>query len=57
LVCVATAADFAALLVDYGFRGFGIDADIWADAIVAAGVVGILLALRDRGRIAPTLAL
>jgi hypothetical protein len=57
-VCVATAANTAALLVAGGFRGFGIDADVWAVFVVAvAGVVGVLVALRGKGRIAPALSL
>lgn len=57
-VCVATAANTAALLTAAGFRGGGIDATVWAVAIVVvAGIIGLLLAIRDRGRIAPTLAL
>lgn len=75
-VCVATAANIAALLVAVGFRGFGASAhvgtnaevgantnfganpDVWAVAIIAVvGVLGVLLAIRDRGRIAPMLSL
>lgn len=57
-VCVATAANAAALLRAYGFRGGPIDASTWAIAIVAvAGIIGILLAIRDRGRISPALSL
>jgi hypothetical protein len=57
-VCVATAANTAALLTAAGFDGFGIDPTIWAVVVVAvAGVIGILLGIRDRGRIAPALAL
>lgn len=57
-VCVATAANAAALLRAIGFTGGPIDPTAWAVAIVAvAGIIGILLAVRDRGRIAPTLSL
>jgi hypothetical protein len=57
-VCVATAANIAAFLTAVGFTGFGIDRDVWAVAVVAiAGAVGVLLAVFDRGRIAPTLSL
>lgn len=57
-VCVATAANVAALLTASGFTGFGIAPTTWAVAVVIlAGLVGVLLAVRDRGRIAPTLAL
>ncbi|MCU1529420.1 MAG: rane protein [Frondihabitans sp.] len=54
-VCVATAANITAYLVAIGFRG---PRDVWAVAIIAvAGIVGVLMAIRGRGRIAPTLSL
>lgn len=57
-VCVATAANIAAVLVAAGFDGWGIGAEVWAAAVLAiAGVVGILLAVYGGGRIAPTLSL
>jgi hypothetical protein len=57
-VCVATAANIAAFLTAVGFIGFGIDRDAWAVLVIAvAGVVGVLLAVFGRGRIAPTLSL
>ncbi|PPL19620.1 hypothetical protein GY24_05330 [Microterricola pindariensis] len=57
-VCVATAANIAAVLVAAGFDGWGIGAEVWAVAVLAlAGVVGILLAVYGGGRIAPTLSL
>jgi hypothetical protein len=57
-VCVATAANAAALLRASGFRGGPIDGSTWAIAIIAvAGIVGILLAIRGRGRISPALSL
>jgi len=57
-VIVATAANTAAVLVAAGFDGWGIPAETWAVAVVtAAGLVGIALAIWDRGRIAPTLSL
>ena len=57
-VCVATAANVTALLVATGFRGFGLGADAWAVLIVAvAGLVGVLVAIRGRGRLAPALSL
>lgn len=57
-VCVATAANIAAVLVAAGFNGWGLDAELWAAAVlVVAGVVGILLAVYGGGRIAPTLSL
>lgn len=57
-VCVATAANTAAVLVAAGFDGWGIAAELWAAAvIVLAGVVGILLAVYGGGRIAPMLSL
>lgn len=57
-VCVATAANIAAVLVAAGFDGWGIAAEVWAAVvIVLAGVVGILLAVYGGGRIAPMLSL
>lgn len=57
-VCVATAANAAALLAAAGFRGFGIDPDVWAVAVIGiAGFIGVLLAIDGRGRIAPALSL
>lgn len=57
-VCVATAANTAAVLVAAGFDGWGIAAEVWAAVvIVLAGVVGILLAVYGGGRIAPMLSL
>ena len=57
-VCVATAANITAALVATGFDGWGIDPEAWAVAVIAvAGLVGVALAIWDRGRIAPTLSL
>ena len=57
-VCVATAANITALLVAAGFRGFGLGADAWAVLIVAvAGLVGVLVAIRGKGRLAPAVSL
>lgn len=57
-VSIATAANITALLVAAGFRGFGIGADAWAVVIIAvAGLVGILVALRGQGRLAPAASL
>ncbi len=57
-VCVATAANVTAWLAAIGFRGAGIPRDAWAVAIVAvAGLVGVLLAVRGRGRLAPAASL
>lgn len=57
-VCVATAANVAAVLVAYGFAGWGLNPDIWAVVVVAvAGLVGLGLAIYGRGRLAPTFAL
>lgn len=57
-VCVATAANVTAGLVAAGFDGFGIAPPVWAVGVVTvAGMAGIGLAVRGRGRIAPTLAL
>ena len=57
-VCVATAANITAFLVDAGFAGWGIPRDVWSVAIVAvAGAIGVLLAVRGRGRLAPAASL
>jgi hypothetical protein len=57
-VCVATAANITAFLVAAGFRGFGIEPDAWSVIVVAvAGIVGVLVAIRGRGRLAPALSL
>ncbi|WP_134194915.1 tryptophan-rich sensory protein [Curtobacterium sp. PhB25] len=48
-VCVATAA---------GFRGFDLGQDVWGVLVAAvAGLVGLLLAVWGRGRLAPMLSL
>ncbi|MES2093761.1 MAG: tryptophan-rich sensory protein [Actinomycetota bacterium] len=57
-VTVATAANVTAALVIAGFRGFGLGADAWAVMIVAvAGLVGVLVAIRGKGRLAPAVSL
>jgi hypothetical protein len=57
-VCVATAANIAAVLTDAGFDGFGLAADAWGVVVVAvAGLIGVLLAVVGRGRLTPTIAL
>lgn len=57
-VSIATAANVTAVLVAAGFTGFGIDPDVWAVAVLAvAGLVGVVLAVIGRGRIAPALSL
>jgi len=57
-VCVATAANITAFLVDAGFTGWGIPRDAWSVAVVVvAGAVGVLLAVRGRGRLAPAASL
>jgi hypothetical protein len=57
-VCVATAANIAAVLVAAGFLGFGLPADLWGVVVTAvAGAVGVVLAIVGRGRLTPTLAL
>lgn len=57
-VSVATAANVTALLVSWGFDGFGIAPEVWAVVIVAvAGLVGVALAVSSSGRIAPMLSL
>ena len=57
-VCVATAANIAAVLVAAGFEGFGLDANVWAVVVLAvAAAVGIALAVYGRGRLAPSASL
>jgi len=57
-VCVATAANTAAVLTAAGFRGFGLSLDVWGVVIaLVAGLVGVLLAVWGRGRLAPTASL
>ena len=57
-VSIATAANATALLVASGFTGFGLSADVWAVIVLAvAGAVGVLIAVKGRGRIAPALSL
>ena len=57
-VCVATAANIAAVLTDAGFDGFGISPDTWGVVVIGvAGLVGVLLAVVGRGRLTPTIAL
>ncbi|NQX27350.1 tryptophan-rich sensory protein [Microbacteriaceae bacterium VKM Ac-2854] len=58
-VCVATAANVTAALIGAGVGGAdGPAAGAWAVAVLAvAGMVGLLLAVTGRGRIAPMLSL
>ena len=57
-VCVATAANITAWLVTTGFDGFGLDSDAWAVGVIAvAGLAGVLLAFRGRGRLGPAISL
>ena len=57
-VCVATAANIAAVLVAAGFSGWGLPSNVWAVVVVAiAGLIGIAVAVGGRGRIAPALSL
>lgn len=57
-VCVATAANVTAFLSAAGFRGFGLSQDPWAVLILLiAGAVGILIAVRGRGRLTPAISL
>ena len=57
-VCIATAANITAYLVASGFRGAGLGEAPWGVIVIAAaGLVGILLAIRGRGRFSPSLAL
>ncbi|WP_374946859.1 tryptophan-rich sensory protein [Agreia sp.] len=57
-VSIATAANLAAGLTTAGFDGFGWGEDAWAVIVLAiAALVGVLLAIRGRGRLAPAASL
>ncbi|ROP60903.1 TspO/MBR related protein [Curtobacterium sp. PhB130] len=57
-VCVATAANTAAVLTAAGFRGFGLSQDVWGVVVaLVAGLVGVFIAVAGRGRLAPTASL
>ncbi len=57
-VCVATAANTAAVLAATGFEGFGLGQDVWGVVVaLVAGLVGVLLAVWGGGRLAPTVSL
>ena len=57
-VSIATAANVTAVLVAGGFGGFGISPDVWAVTVIAvAGLVGVLIAVSGRGRLAPSASL
>lgn len=57
-VVVATAANATAVLVALGVDGFGLPPQLWAGIVLAvAAAVGVGLAVRTRGRIAPALSL
>ncbi len=57
-VCIATAANAAAVFTAAGFEGLGLSSDVWAVIVLAvASAVGIMLAIIGHGRIAPALSL
>lgn len=57
-VSVAAVANTAAALAAGGFDGFGWSPDAWGALLAAvAGLLGVGLAVRGRGRIAPSLSL
>lgn len=57
-VTIATVANTAAVLTAIGFTGFGLSPDLWGVLLIGiAGVIGVGLALWDRGRLAPAAAL
>ncbi|SMG29333.1 tryptophan-rich sensory protein [Agreia pratensis] len=57
-VSIATAANLAAGLTAAGFDGFGWGSDVWAVVVLAvAALVGVLIAIRGRGRLAPAASL
>ncbi|KQX08254.1 MULTISPECIES: tryptophan-rich sensory protein [unclassified Leifsonia] len=57
-VTIATVANITAGLVAIGFDGFGLDPDIWGVIVIAvAGLIGVGLAVRGGGRLAPSATL
>lgn len=57
-VSIATAANATAVFTAAGFTGFGIDPNVWAVAVITvAALVGVLIAVVGKGRIAPALSL
>lgn len=53
-VCVATGANIAAWTVSVGWSGFGISGTLWAlGALVVIVIIGLLLAVFGKGRLAP----
>ncbi|WP_423920827.1 tryptophan-rich sensory protein [Frigoribacterium sp. 2-23] len=57
-VSVATVANIAAALVSSGFDGLGIPSEVWSVTVLAvAALVGVVVALAGRGRLAPALSL
>jgi TspO/MBR family len=57
-VTIATVANVAAVLAAIGFDGAGLSPDLWGVLLIAvAGVIGVGLALWNRGRFAPSAAL
>jgi hypothetical protein len=44
-ICIATVANVTALLVNYGWNGFGIEEQHWAISMILAGAVIISFAL------------
>ncbi|MGL4339634.1 MAG: tryptophan-rich sensory protein [Rhodoglobus sp.] len=57
-ICIATAANTAAVLTAADFSGFEMPPEIWAIIVLAvAASVGVMLAVIGRGRIAPALSL
>ncbi|WP_394553240.1 tryptophan-rich sensory protein [Agromyces sp. MMS24-JH15] len=56
-VCVATAANVAAVLVAAGFDGWGIPAEAWAIGVIALAAAAVAgLGVVSRGGVAPMLA-
>ncbi|GHD43543.1 tryptophan-rich sensory protein [Mycetocola manganoxydans] len=57
-VTIATLVNIAAVLAAIGFDGLGLSIDLWGVLLIAvAGVIGVGLALWNRGRLAPSAAL
>ncbi|SKA90009.1 TspO and MBR related proteins [Agreia bicolorata] len=57
-VSIATAANLTAGLTVAGFDGFGWGQDAWAVIVLAvAALVGVLIAIRGRGRLTPAASL
>jgi hypothetical protein len=44
-ICIATIANVTALLVNYGWNGFGISEEIWTIVMISAGTIIVVLTI------------